>query len=328
MRVLISRQASDYRFVAWALSKYKLTGRVVAPPDEVSETPGSRRIVERYDWGRVVFSYRVIGGSCSTMVVIFERARACDVSDCFGSAAGPLEHDSSQCHGGRGQQACPMKDRCEAVKRCAARLGVAVDALLMACSVEETCSGKASALMVEKAKATTRVNQRERSKTKTTRPSVHVSMMQARAQLTAFAQVFFEGVAKEGGCQLARGDTAATRGKLKEGQLYFRNRVERSSYLGLYVNHAAGWDDPVCVLRLLPRYMHYSVRLPLTEKQLRKLDAEGVCAGYELSLLSKKHRLRAIDGGHLRAGVAVEHFEAEKLPNLTGLVTKLLKRGS
>src|SRR5512135_2189616 len=140
MRVLISRKRSDYRFVAEVISRFKLNQKIASKPEAMGDE-STTRIVERYQWGRVIFTHRAAGTS-STLVVIYEKGRAVDMQDCLGFAADAGDKDAAECQGDSRAPRCAFLEQCRAIKAEAAKLGVNPDDLLLACTVEDAVEGK------------------------------------------------------------------------------------------------------------------------------------------------------------------------------------------
>ena len=302
MRVLISREPSDYAFVSESISRFKLNPKVLAPP-ETTKNGDVRRIVEKYAWGHVVFTHR--DGSGSTFVVVFEHSHPASIEECLGCVAEVDEPDAPVCHGdGRRGEACAFRTECTAIKQAAVLLKVSVDELLLACSVEEVVSGRAAKMMAA-AKST-------QVKPAVAKRPVKASSIEADAILVAKAREFFVAVAKTLGVTPAVDGVA--KAQLVPGQLYVRDRMGKSGYVGLYI-HSDSWDDPVCVLRPVKRKMAYHLKLPATLWQLKSADRGGACSAFSARSANEKSRLK----------VEVRMVGYLSLPSLVDLVASLVR---
>jgi len=309
MRVLISRKRSDYRFVAEVISRFKLNQKVAAKPEALGDE-ATTRIVERYQWGRVVFTHRASGTS-STCVVIYEKGRAVDMQDCLGFAADAGEKDSAECHGDSRAPKCAFLSCCQAIKAEAAKLGVNPDDLLLACTVEDILEGK-----TEGVKEELQLAAEVQGAKKTPKLAVRASTLDSEARLVSAALAMFDSVGKSVGKKPVPGDSGTARQALKDGQLYTRNRMEHSGYVGLYAYRNSEWDSPVCAMRPVPRTLQYHVKLPVTKEQLAKVDIEGKFTSYE----------KRADSGKSRFGVVMRKVEIDKLEDLTIVLYRILKR--
>jgi hypothetical protein len=305
MRILISRKASDYAFVAASISKFKLSSKVKERPATVNDGE-MRRIVEKYAWGDVMFTYRPDGDS--TIVLVLEKASPVGVQECVGFAAEKDEPGAAECHGDATSRPCAFKAKCQAVKRTAEKLGLSVDTLLLRCSVEDVVAGKATAAEVVEAPQPSR----RRSATKR---SAEPKMLDAEAQLVRKATAFLKEVGAKAGRSVLIGASAAGRREFDPGQVYVRDRMGSSGYVGLYV-YNDGWDDPVCVLRPVPRRMVYHVKVPVTEAQFNKLDLENACGDLDRKPADKASRFK----------FELKSVSVEKLPTLVKIFASMLQR--
>jgi hypothetical protein len=303
MRVLISRKPSDYAFISESIARFKLNPKVLAAP-ETTKSGGGHKIVEKYAWGHVVFTHR--HGAGATFVVVFERSCQASIEECIGFVAEVGDEDAVVCHGDdRHGDACAFRDSCVAIKQTAAGLNLSVDDLLLACSVEEITGGRAEKVMAEAAK-------KAEVKVVVTKHPPKASSVEADAVLVVKAREFFYQVAEALGASPAAEDVPLS--QLAAGQLYVRDRTDKSGYVGLYV-HSDSWDDPVCVLRPVKREMAYHLKLPATLRQLKAADRDGVCNTFVSRSANEKSRLK----------VEVRMVGYLSLPSMVALVANLAR---
>jgi hypothetical protein len=278
MRILISREVSDYKFVAEAIRQHRLSPRIAASPTTTVSGP-MKKVIESYEWGRVIFSYLNDGASGTTIVVVDEGATAADIPGCFGLVVGEDHQDAGECYGNpkaqkgsRESQSCSWLGKCKAIKESAEKHGLSPDQVLMRCSIEQIEAGNVGKRNTEGVMAKPFAKRGSR-----------ISTVEAEAMLKESANAFFVEVAKRLGRPVAsvsshRGDAGSRSKELKNGQLYVRDRLSNSRYIGLYAYSDDGRDFPIIILYPVPRNLAFHVQLPLSVKELKKVDADGIVA--------------------------------------------------
>jgi hypothetical protein len=312
MRILISRDVSDYKFVAEAIRQHRLSPRVSEAPVTTTNGP-VKKVVEKYEWGRVIFSYLNDGASGSTIVVVDEGSKVTDIPGCLGLVVDEDHQDAGECYGNpkaskgsRESQPCSWLSKCQAIKTAAEKHGLSPDQVLLRCSIEQIEAGNVGKRNTDGVMAKPFAKRGSR-----------ISTVEAEALLRDAANAFFEEVAKKLDRPVAqvsnhKGDAGSRSKELKNGQLYIRDRLSNSRYIGLYAFSSDGRDFPIIVLYPVPRNMAFHVHLPLSSKDLKKVDPDGIVA---------KLNPRDIEFGRLRS--VSKKVDRELLGKAVSLVERM-----